>query len=130
LIDPVIEYTHPDNVNPDGREPIGLVVVGGNVYRGRAIPALEGRYIFGVWSNDFATPGGTLLAARPTPTGLWSFEELFVVKRGDDGSGELGHFLLGFGQDRAGEVYVCTTDNIGPSGTTGRVYKIVRPRTP
>ena len=38
----------------------------------------------------------------------------------------LGHYVLGFGQDLAGEMYVLTTDMTGPSGTTGRVYRLVR----
>jgi hypothetical protein len=35
--------------------------------------------------------------------------------------------VLGFGQDLAGEMYVLTTDEPGPSGATGRVYRLVRP---
>jgi len=42
-------------------------------------------------------------------------------------SGRLDHYLLGFGQDPAGEMYVLTRDRHGPSGTTGKVYRLVRP---
>ena len=42
-------------------------------------------------------------------------------------SGRLDHYLLGFGQDPAGEMYVLTSDEQGPRGTTGRVYRLVRP---
>jgi hypothetical protein len=31
----------------------------------------------------------------------------------------LGHYVLGFGQDLAGEIYVLTSDEGGPTGTTG-----------
>ena len=34
------------------------------------------------------------------------------------------HFVIGFGQDRNGEVYVLTNDNFGPSGSTGRVFRL------
>jgi glucose/arabinose dehydrogenase len=123
LVDPVIEYAHPGIADPDGLEEIGLVVVGGYVYRGRSVPALDGRYVFGDWSNDFAAPGGTLLAADPATGPPWTYEHLNVVNRPD---GRIGAFILGFGQDEDGEVYVLTTQNIGPSGTTGQVFRIVR----
>ena len=42
-------------------------------------------------------------------------------------TGRLGHYVLGFGQDPAGEMYVLTTDQTGPTGTTGQVLKLVRP---
>jgi hypothetical protein len=35
--------------------------------------------------------------------------------------------VLGFGKDSVGELYVLTTDNVGPAGTTGKVYRIVPP---
>ena len=116
LTDPVIEYAHQSNNG------LGLVVVGGHVYRGGDLRHLRGRYIFGDWSRGFATPDGTLFVASPRTTGLWEMQELRVAS---NGSGRLGHFLLGFGQDSDGEVYVLTTNMTGPSGTTGRVYRIV-----
>ena len=39
----------------------------------------------------------------------------------------LGHYLLGFGQDPSGEMYALTTDQTGPTGSTGKVFKLVRP---
>jgi hypothetical protein len=123
LIDPVIEYAHPGIADPDGLEEIGLVVVGGYVYRGRSVPELAGRYIFGDWSNDFVAPGGTLLSADPASGSPWTYEHLNVVNRP---GGALGAFILGFGQDDNGEVYVLTTQNLGPSGTTGQVFRLVR----
>jgi hypothetical protein len=45
----------------------------------------------------------------------------------NNASGRLGHYLLGFGQDNEGEVYVLTTNNAGPNGTTGRVYRLAPP---
>jgi glucose/arabinose dehydrogenase len=118
LTDPVIEYPHLSNGG------LGLVVVGGYVYRGGAVRQLRGRYIFGDWSRGFATPDGTLFAAAPRGSGMWPMQELIVST---SPNGRLNHFLLGFGQDADGEVYVLTTDMAGPSGTTGRVYRIARP---
>jgi hypothetical protein len=42
-------------------------------------------------------------------------------------TGRLNARLLGFGQDAAGELYALTTNNTGPTGTTGRVLKLVQP---
>jgi glucose/arabinose dehydrogenase len=121
LIDPILEY---QNGNAPGG--LGLAVVGGYVYRGEALPAFEGRYVFGDWSTSFGQAGGKLFAAS-RPEGeveTWSFQELEIAGR--DG-GELGAFLLGFGQGPDNELYVLTSQNAGPQGSTGRVWRIVPP---
>ncbi|HYO11650.1 MAG TPA: PQQ-dependent sugar dehydrogenase [Thermoanaerobaculia bacterium] len=120
LRDPVIEYANARN--PIGG--LGLVVVGGHVYRGGELPQLRGRYVFGDWSRSFARPDGTLLVATPRKNGLWPIQELLV--QGNPG-GRLGDFILGFGRDLRGEVYVLTSDSVGPAGSTGKVYRLVRP---
>lgn len=119
LIDPVLEYPHIRQ--PDG---IGVVVVGGTVYRGRDVPQLRGRYVFGDWSTSFTQPDGTLLLGRSRVRGLWQIHELRVHGTED---GRLGSFVLGFGQDLDGEMYVLTTQNTGPTGATGRVLRLTRP---
>jgi glucose/arabinose dehydrogenase len=120
LRDPIIEYANARN--PIGG--IGLVVVGGHVYRGGELPQLRGRYVFGDWSRSFSQPDGTLLVASSRKSGLWQIQEIQVQSRPD---GRLGHFILGFGRDLRGEVYVLTTDSVGPSGNTGKVYRLVKP---
>lgn len=119
---PIIEY---QNANAEGG--LGLVVIGGNVYRGSARPEWDGLYIFGDWSTTYGeNPDGTLLIATPSETAgqLWTFQELVV-----DGSdnGRLNQYLLSFGQDSSGEVYILTTELAGPTGNTGKVYKLVSP---
>jgi glucose/arabinose dehydrogenase len=121
LIDPVIEYANIGHPEVDG---IGTVVVGGRVYRGDDVRRLSGRYVFADWSTSFGQPDGTLLVAKPRADRLWHVQELRVAGRAD---GRLGHFVLGFGQDLAGEVYVLTSDSTGPTGETGQVYRIARP---
>ena len=120
LRDPVIEYANARN--PIGG--LGLVVVGGHVYRGGELPQLRGRYVFGDWSRSFRRPDGTLLVSSPRKSGLWHIQEIQVHSSPD---GRLGHFILGFGQDSSGEVYVLTSDSVGPSGNTGKVYRLVKP---
>jgi glucose/arabinose dehydrogenase len=119
LIDPVIEYA---NIRQPGG--IGTVVVGGFVYRGDVLPQLGGRYVFADWSTSFIQPDGVLLVASSRPDRLWQIQELSVKDRP---GGRLGHFILGFGQDSRGEVYVLTSDSNSPSGDTGRIYQLVRP---
>jgi glucose/arabinose dehydrogenase len=119
LEDPIIEYL---NGNAEGG--IGLVVIGGYVYRGSALADWEGNYIFGNWSTSFEAPNGALFVATPAANEgeLWQMQELAIAA---NEGGQLGSYLLALGQDADGEVYILTTNNAGPSGTTGRVYRLV-----
>jgi hypothetical protein len=38
---------------------------------------------------------------------------------------DMGQYVKGFGQDLNGEIYVLATTEIGPQGTTGKVYKLI-----
>jgi glucose/arabinose dehydrogenase len=119
LIDPVIEYAN--HHQPGG---LGATVIGGHVYRGRALPQFSGRYVFGDWSREFEEPDGSVFVAMPRKKGLWHMEQLRIAT---SPTGRVGHYVLGFGQDLAGEMYVLTTDQTGPAGMTGKVYRLVRP---
>ena len=120
LLDPIVEY--PNHHQPDG---IGSSAIGGHVYRGATLRQFAGDYIFGDWSREHEdAPDGSLFRAMPRKRGMWKMQELTVET---NPSGRLDHFLLGFGQDPAGEIYVLTTDNAGPTGNTGKVFKLVRP---
>lgn len=115
---------------------LGQVIVGGYMYRGRAIPALAGRYVFGVWSagheekeeqGEHAQEGkGEILVASLAEEAddLWPIERVAAANRPQ---GHLGRFLLGFGQDADGELYVLTTKHHGPYGNTGKVFALVAP---
>ncbi|MFO7933188.1 MAG: PQQ-dependent sugar dehydrogenase [Bacteroidales bacterium] len=114
LIDPVLEFNNSKNGGP------GLVVVGGYVYRGSAIENFQGHYVFGSWSDSFGSPGGVLFHAGTDQNAeMWEFSELPLTR------GDLGEYLLAFGQDNEGEIYVLTTTTAGPSGSNGTVYKLV-----
>lgn len=91
LREPVIEYPH------SGADVSGVAVVGGHVYRGSAVPELDGRYVFG----DLQTG---LFVADPAEEGLWQTAVLPV----EDGSQDRLGRLLGLGQGRAGEGYALT----------------------
>ena len=114
LIDPIIEYGHD----------LGTVVVGGYVYRGRAMPEMEGKYIFADWSNDFGKGNGTLLVASPSTDGLWDWEEVAVA---GSSSGRIDQFIRGFGQDEVGEIYVLASSEMGPANQTAKIFKLIPP---
>jgi glucose/arabinose dehydrogenase len=118
LIDPIIEYANVANRHGGG---VGVVVVGGDVYRGSAIPRFDGQYIFGDFSRSVGKPDGVLLIARPRPNDRWKVRELSIAGRE---RGRLNHYLLGFGTDAAGEMYVLGKNALGPTGDTGVVYRI------
>ncbi|WP_164714310.1 PQQ-dependent sugar dehydrogenase [Chitinophaga rhizosphaerae] len=100
-IAPIHEYDHAD----------GISITGGYVYRGKALPALTGKYIFG----DYNGKTWTLTEKG----GKWTREDLvFANKPG----GNLQ--LLSWGQDEAGEIYMLVT--IAGANNKGGVYKLVK----
>ena len=123
LIAPIIEYNH---LNEAGQT-VHTSVIGGYVYRGSTIPGLVGRYICGDFSSTFITTDGVLFVIEEDENGKWQLSEA-----GIDGetNGRLNRFLLGFGQDTEGEIYLLTTTSAGPTGTSGQVFKIVSATLP
>jgi glucose/arabinose dehydrogenase len=117
LVDPVVEYSH---------KQVGIAVVGGYEYRGSAVPALAGRYVFADlsrdWTGNTPIPRGSLLVADPADAvgAPWRWNRLAVA-----GQPILDVFVSGMGEDAAGELYVLTRSVLGPSGTSGRVLRIV-----
>ena len=118
LIDPIIEYSHKRR----GSFITGKAVVGGFVYRGSAMPDLAGKYFFGDWSSSFLTPNGKILIATEIPDETWQVSEAGIARFL---SRKLNRYLLGFGQDLEGELYILTARRSGPSGETGEVFKLV-----
>ena len=90
---PVLEYSHGD----------GCSISGGFVYRGAAIPALQGHYFYADycrgWVRSFRLEGGQAVEPQQWPTLA------------------PGGLVPSFGQDAAGELYVMNAE--------GRVFKIV-----
>lgn len=98
-INPIIDY---------GRQE-GISVTGGYVYRGKQIPSLQGKYIFG----DLMGPVWSLTDVKKE---LWVKEKLPVSR-------EPGYWqIYSFGEDQAGELYVLAV--LMESGK-GALYKIV-----
>lgn len=86
-VDPVWEYDHQ----------IGKSITGGFVYRGKELPELVGKYLYGdyvsgkLWGVDIDAAGGPVNVAIP-----WD-----------------GRPIFGFGSDEAGEAYVTTSSPTG-----------------
>jgi glucose/arabinose dehydrogenase len=122
LIDPILDY--PNLANKTGG--VGSVIIGGYVYRGKSMPSLQGRYIFGDFSGTTGKPDGRIFVATP-PVGegkQWVMDELAVSGRK---GGRLSEYILSFAQDTDNELYVLSSDTEGPQGTSGRIYKIIPP---
>ncbi len=93
---PVVQYGHDE----------GRSITGGVVYRGTALPALQGRYLYG----DFVS-GRIWAVAYDAETGEPSAEVLVENS---------GLAIAAFGQDAEGEVYIV---HYG-SGNDGRIYRL------
>jgi glucose/arabinose dehydrogenase len=113
LKDPVIEFKNSSTFS-DG---LGNVSIGGFVYSGDDESDLDGKYIFGVLTQSPDGMNGAVFAADRTGS-TWSYEKLAVSNKTNS---ELDEFVLGFGQDQSGEIYVLT--NAG-TANSGKVYKI------
>ena len=112
LLNPVAEYNHGD----------GTAVIGGFVYRGRMFPTLQGKYVFGDFTLGFSPANGRLFWFDADGVRSDIFE--FQITESDE---SLGLYLLGFGEDERGELYVLTSQNLGPSGDGGQVWRLTVP---
>ena len=120
LLDPVLEYP---NLRAKSNG-VGISVTGGYIYRGKALPAFTGAYVFGDWSHQFPKPDGTLYLGKPAAQAgtMWSMEEIKVAGKPN---GRLGMYVLAFGEDDDRELYVLTSVTTGPSSSRDQVYKLV-----
>ncbi len=98
-VNPIAEYPHAE----------GLSITGGFLYRGKAIPALTGKYVFADWM-------GPVWQLSETDSKTWTREKLPISR-------DAGYWhVYSFGEDQAGEIYMLTV--LLDSGK-GAVYKLV-----
>jgi len=82
LIAPIWEYDHD----------IGKSITGGSVYRGKAVPALEGHYLYGdyvtgkIWALKYDEKAKKVIANRPIPM---PEPPLPIISFGEDAAGEV-----------------------------------------
>lgn len=115
MIDPILEYNN-CGAKPQGCK--GISMTGGYVYRG-ANKAWDGKYFFGDWSKSFAVKDGQLFVGTRSGN-KWTMEDVNVTNMPGWNS-----YVMGFGQDGDGEIYVMATNVRGPVGQQDTVYKIV-----
>jgi glucose/arabinose dehydrogenase len=101
MVDPIWEYHHD----------IGKSITGGNVYRGKLVPELDGMYLSGdyvsgkIWALKYDEAQKRVVANHPIPSPPYA--------------------ILSFGQDQAGEVYFMTVSNSGKD-----IYRLERSTAP
>ena len=113
LLNPIASYHHQD----------GIAVVGGFVYRGSTIPELVGKYVFGDFSRSFLPGNGRLFWLDAEG----ALSQIFEFNYGPGTSDPLNLYVFGFAADEGGELYVLTSENLGPTGTGGKVFRIAGP---
>jgi glucose/arabinose dehydrogenase len=125
LIEPIVAYK---NVNGFPKDPgtVGISVTGGYVYRGKAMPALRGKYVFADWSSHWALPRGMILVATPPARGQqgpWSLAKAEIASHPKG----LGGYIVAMAEDESGELYALTNDTNALIGNKGKVYKLGPP---
>lgn len=118
LIGPIIEQPQVD----ENGDAVGISIIGGYVYRGTGVPGLTNDYVFGQWTSQSSVADGRLFAAEEDSKGAWTTRELTISNTDD---GRFGRYVLAFGQDADGEIYVLSSVSAAPAGLTGRVDKLV-----
>lgn len=125
FVDPVLTYKTLRGRGTDSNA-FGVTVTGGYVYRGKAMPALVGKYIFADWSRSMAIPDGTLLVATIPPGNAsgarWTVEPLALK---EFPNGRIKSYIWALGEDAEGELYVLANGMNSAFGTKGKVFKLV-----
>ena len=139
LIGPVVELGHD----------VGDTIVGGVLYRGSQIPSLQGKYVYGTWSDENRILGnGTLLVSTP-PAGLdlstlpkdasaltpaqnamWTTSHMSMS---NNANGRINAFVRALYENDDHEVLVLINQNGGPGLTpqgSGEIWQMVPADTP
>jgi glucose/arabinose dehydrogenase len=110
-VDPIFDYPHST----------GQTVIGGYIYRGNAIPLLQGTYVFADYLGPEPGSTGKIFTLNYDGTSASNFQditsELFPTTTGDSLSNPSS-----LGEDAAGELYITDIGN-------GKVYKIISTAT-
>lgn len=125
---PVAAYTHMPPPGQNCNADVGHAIIGGFVYRGTALPALYGKYVFAdnvtgriFYTNVDEMQHGTSHLATIHQVNLEDANGNPVTIQdllSTGGQGDPNRIDLRFGIDSSGELYVVSKGN-------GRVYKIV-----
>ncbi len=133
FVTPIAMYAHPGVVSGSPALPqLGVSITGGYLYRGPAIPALQGKYVFADYSFSASSASGIMLGIEETSPGVWSSVNVLNLTNGNP----LQTRIYTMGRDETGEIYVGTSTAFTASGNdpnTGRpgggLYQIVPVQT-
>ena len=136
IVDPIATYAHIGVVTTPPLPQLGLSVTGGFVYRGAAIPAMRGKYVFGDYGSTSALTvwDSRLMGLEETSlgSGVFTLTQAIPLKGiALAASGAIaGQRILGFGEDESGEIYIGMKTKAGVLALdggypSGGIYKIV-----
>jgi hypothetical protein len=128
---PVAAYDHNPAPGWNCTSDVGVAVAGGFVYRGKSVPALRGKYVFGdlVDGRVLYTSVSEMRRGR-TPATIHRFN-LFTAAgvpvrmqdlSGPGAPGDPNRVDLRFGTDQQGEIYILAKAN-------GKIWKVTGTRT-
>ncbi len=139
LIGPVVELGHD----------AGNTIVGGVLYRGSGVPALNGAFVYGTWSDDSRGAGnGSLFVSSPPPgldlkalpadatalsparNAMWSTRSLSIR---NNANGRINAFVRGLFENNEREILLLVNQATGPGPTTqptGEIWLVVPADTP
>jgi glucose/arabinose dehydrogenase len=120
-VDPILDYPHV----PTAQEPIGgQAVIGGYVYHGAGVPALDGKYVFGdlLGPATSSNPNdlGSIFTVNYNGTTATNFTD--ITSQLFTGTGFSLDQPHSFGTDASGELYIIDGN--------GSLYKIVAATVP
>ena len=115
LIDPIAQYDHVDG---EGAPETRVAIVAAFVYHGQNIEALEGRFIFGDYSAEIGEAAAGHMFVLDSNNQV---TELMA-----DNRNPLALAVLGWVQDRRGEIYLLANGTGTLNGATGMVMKLER----
>ncbi|XP_077993348.1 HHIP-like protein 2 isoform X1 [Glandiceps talaboti] len=104
---------------------VGKAVIGGYVYRGCQSPNLAGQYFFGDYDR-----GKLFKLVENVENGTWDHHSICMGDNNICNNGLTGiypRYLLSFGEDEAGEIYILTTARSYLNSNRGAVLKLVDP---
>lgn len=135
LINPIAMYAHPGVTDTTPVLPqLGYSITGGFIYRGSAIPALQGKYVFADYGSIGSTVHGRMMGLEETSPGSGVFTLTPVLPLASSNP-IVGQRILCLGEDESGEIYVGLKTNagvmaLGSDGLpAGGIYKLVPPQS-
>lgn len=119
FVRPILAYPHNESLGT--AEGYGISITGGHVYRGKALPSLQGHYVFADWGTSWATSNQGIFVGIPEAGNAWSMK--ILPGEAPMPSGEA--MITAISKDSEGELYFLTNGSREPYKTDGFIWKMV-----